>query len=67
MKLYRIVAPHFVAGIELSYNYHNKKTLYGNCAPILNWVQRSKWGFTQLSTYCGRKGWKLELLSDKEE
>ena len=46
----RIVAPHFVAGIEP----------YGRFAPILHYMKN--WSPEEIMKYCGKKGWGYEWI-----
>lgn len=56
MTTYRVVAPHFVAGVIASGD------LVYQAAPILYWsVGRS---FSYLRDYCRAKGWSIEPLDD---
>lgn len=45
--LLRIVAPHFVAGVEIR----------GSIAPIIRYMMG--WSAGRIKGYCGRKGWKV--------
>lgn len=49
-KLLRIVAPHFVAGIEVG----------GKVAPILAWMVRKGWQESDIRSYCSKKSWTCE-------
>lgn len=56
MMLVRVVAPHFVAGYEVS--------AYGtiwNAAPILKYVVG--WEHFRALNYFDRKGWKYEFVA----
>ena len=57
--LYQITAPHFCAGI-----YLDKDGVYKS-APIIRYMCR--WRLDQIQGYCKRKGWKMDLLAEKEE
>jgi len=48
--LARIVAPHFVAGVDLT----RKKA-----APIIHYM--AHWSPVQIARYCHRKGWTVEF------
>ncbi len=48
----RIVAPHFVAGIEVGGQW---------CAPILNYMRT--WSKAQIFSYCERKGWEAQDMA----
>jgi hypothetical protein len=54
-KLYRILAPHFVAGIVVAQDGVIILT-----APILKWAGNS--AFAGFKSYCYRKGWKVEAV-----
>lgn len=57
MKLYRIKANHFVAGIIAEGN----KIV--EAAPILAWTIRKKWSVSKLKWYCTKiKKWEIEEL-----
>ena len=49
-RLYRIVAPHFVAGVVIG----------GPAAPIVGYMAR--WSAERIRRYCGEKLWVLEEL-----
>lgn len=51
MTILRIVAPHFVAGIEPG----------GRCAPILAYMRT--WSLSRIRMYCARRGWTVEAVS----
>lgn len=55
----RIVAPHFVAGAELTINgrYIDKSK---KIAPIIYYMRN--WNIEVIKDYCIRKGWKLEFI-----
>jgi hypothetical protein len=54
-KLYRIEAPHFVAGVISQHEYIRV------AAPILGWaIGKSTAG---LISYCRRKKWRVECIS----
>jgi hypothetical protein len=53
-SLYRIEAPHFVAGFVLR---RKGEHLF---APILGYMRN--WTLTQIEIYCQRKEWKLKEL-----
>ena len=50
-RFFRIVAPHFVAGIEPGWR----------AAPILRYMVR--WMPEKIIEYCRRKGWQVEELN----
>lgn len=50
IKLIRISAPHFVAGIELG----------GRSADIIKYMKN--WPLYKIKKYCLSKGWKIEIL-----
>lgn len=54
--LYRITAPHFVAGIIVAQDGVIIAT-----APILKWA--GNWAFAGFQSYCARKRWKIEKVS----
>ncbi len=56
-QLWRVEAPHFVAGIVVAQN-----GAIVNAAPILNWSCDRP--FAWFKDYCARKGWKLERYSE---
>jgi len=70
LMLIRIVAPHFVAGIEIfkisdgvlgleNDEYYNK------CAPILKYMK--EWSPYEIKQYCIKKGWGYYPIIKKEE
>ena len=54
-QLWRVEAPHFVAGLEVAQDGD-----ITNCAPIIRWA--GGWTFAAFHAYCGRKGWKMERV-----
>lgn len=52
--LLRIVAPHFVAGIDV---YARGKR---NAAPIIAYM--TDWPEHRIRAYCARRGWKVEIV-----
>ena len=52
-KFYRIVAPHFVAGLAVEKDT-NKVV---KAAPILNWTINKSWFYVE--SYANKKGWIL--------
>ena len=54
-KLLRIVAPHFVAGIEIN----------GRCAPILRYM--TGWTEKKIREYCKKKSWQVLALRRMHE
>lgn len=59
MKLIRIEAPYFVAG--LVYNEETKKAR--RWAPILSYM--SNWSLDDIRAYCKKRDWKLEELDGR--
>lgn len=57
MTLYRIAAPHFVAGVVV-----DAKGMVICTAPILNWA--SGWSMQSLMRYARKKRWSVEFLRD---
>ena len=57
MRLYRVEAPHFVAGVEV-----NEQNRIVRAARILNWAL----GYDRISFlfYCGKKGWKVKEVTN---
>jgi hypothetical protein len=53
---YRVVAPHFVAGIEF------RGAAVSAVAPILSWVKRNGMSIQQFDSYCQRNGWHREEI-----
>jgi hypothetical protein len=53
--LVRIVAPHFVAGLDA------RAGRVVNAAPIIRYMMG--WDGAQVAAYCARKGWEWERLS----
>lgn len=53
MKLIRIVAPHFVAGLEAD-------TMVRRTAPIISYM--TGWTGRQVADYCKQKGWTWQRL-----
>ena len=56
MKLLRIEAPHFVAGLVLE----RKRVVDG--APILRYMRN--WSYSQVRNYCAKKGWSWEEVDE---
>lgn len=54
--LYRVSAPHFVAGFTVNVDGYVTST-----APILNWMQRRE--LDDLRRYCLIKRWQLERVA----
>jgi len=48
MMLLRIVAPHFVAGVELGHR----------AAPIIGYMRT--WTLRRIQSYCAMKGWRVQ-------
>ena len=55
--LFRIVAPHFVAGLILA-----RTGRITQAAPILRYMVG--WSLGRVESYCLSKGWAVNLLSD---
>jgi len=51
--LLRILAPHFVAGVEI-------RTGGNRCAPILSYMK--DWSLAKIRAYCRKKMWELEEI-----
>lgn len=62
MVLYRIVAPHFVAGLTLEQVQEGTLlvTRVTETAPILKYMKG--WPHSQVITYCGKKGWTIDTI-----
>jgi hypothetical protein len=54
--LYRIEAPHFVAGFELA----EVSDTVVNAARVIKYMEG--WGLARAMSYCNRRGWKLERV-----
>ena len=52
-KFLRIVAPHFVAGVEFG-----ERGMVKRCPPIVKYMRG--WPQSQVQSYCHKKGWKWE-------
>ena len=52
-KFLRIVAPHFVAGLEFG-----ERGMVKRCPPIVKYMRG--WPQSQVQSYCHKKGWKWE-------
>ena len=57
IKYIRIVAPHFVAGIDIGW-FTNQKIPINHCPPILKYMK--EWDENKIRAYCKKKGWKVE-------
>lgn len=62
----RIVAPHFVAGVDLSVQSVPERStvqlwMVVHAAPILNYMRG--WSKDKVLIYCARKGWTAEVLT----
>ena len=57
MKTLRIVAPHFVAAVEL-----NKYNEAYRAAPIIFYMANADWTEERIRTYCAQKGWRVEEI-----
>ena len=53
--LIRIVAPHFVAGIDYPMR----------CAPIVKYMKG--WSLNRIFDYCRSKGWKASIIGIEEK
>lgn len=69
-QLIRIVAPHFVAGIEcytgpevLNMPGRINRFREHKTAPIVKYMKR--WTVADIHRYCAGKGWKVEHVSQK--
>lgn len=58
--LYRVVAPHFVAGFTVAQDGDVTAT-----APIIAWMRGKPLGYIQ--RYCAGKGWGLEAVSSSNQ
>lgn len=56
--IYRIAAPHFVAGLE----YDREGDMVHGCAPIIGYMNARTLDW--VAAYCYRKNWKLERVRD---
>lgn len=56
MTLVRIVAPHFVAGLEFD-------GVVTRTAPILRYMRG--WDDRRVRLYCARKGWKATAIREQ--
>lgn len=54
MKLYRVVTPYFVAGVEV------EGGIVRRAAPILGWMKGGH--IDKLTGWCRRKGFHIELV-----
>lgn len=57
MAIYRVVAPHFVCGIETN------EGVVVKAAPIMKWAIGMK--SVNVLTFCAQKGWDFEPTSEK--
>jgi hypothetical protein len=57
--LYRITAPHFVAGLTVDGDYGGR---IGDAAPIIGWS--IGWKLDDFLSYCKRKNWTVEDLGE---
>ena len=55
--LFRISAPHFVAGIEC-YDFGDRPIPIHRTAPILGYMVA--WSLDEIMRYCKRKGWEID-------
>ena len=64
--LIRIVAPHFVAGIEayiVARGVYNQDDVYDNkCAPIVKYMKF--WSPFRIKKYCTKKNWLYQPMLD---
>lgn len=59
--LYRVVAPHFVAGIEFNEDGSAARACQrSGAAPILAWVVMRRWNLARFEAYCKTKGWQIK-------
>jgi len=60
--LIHIIAPHFVAGIELEESQYSdgEGPIVINAAPILKYMKL--WTYAKVTDYCQKKGWKWKVL-----
>jgi hypothetical protein len=56
-KLWRVVAPHFVAGLEV-----DQRGDLRNVAPIIGWAKRLNWNIYQFWAYCQDVNWAIEKI-----
>lgn len=71
MKLYRIDAPHFCAGLEIEekieylnpYHYSIYKVV--RAAPKIKYMLG--WTRNKVTKYCKKKGWKLDEIPEEIE
>jgi hypothetical protein len=54
--LYRIEAPHFIAGFELV----EVSDTVASASRVIKYMEG--WPFIRVMKYCDRKGWKLERV-----
>lgn len=59
MRLVRIVAPHFVAGLEILHDVYNVPYC-AKAAPIIKYMRGKTLDW--ITAYCQRKNWHLEQL-----
>ena len=57
-RLWRVTAPHFVAGIVEAQDGAIVET-----APVMKWA--GNWSMAAFRSYCVRKGWKCEVVNDR--
>lgn len=58
-QLYRVVAPHFVAGIV--FDDEDRACL---AAPILGWAVRGRWNRVKFLVRCNTNGWEAVWVSE---
>lgn len=61
--LYRITAPHFIAGLVVR-EIHGGDLVVIQTAPIVRYM--SGWAALYVQTYCARKRWELEIFDDPQ-
>lgn len=57
----RVIAPHFVAGIEFS-NSTGEPVKF---APILHYMKN--WRIEKAVKYCNNKNWQIEILHERKK
>jgi hypothetical protein len=58
--IFRITAPHFVAGGEGELEINLLSPRVTRTAPIIDYMRKQGWCFHHVIDYCKRKGWKYE-------
>ena len=64
VKVIKIVAPHFVAGIIIDgahgrYDYDDRIVLINKCPPILKYMK--SWDPKRIIRYCNKKSWFFQI------